>query len=602
MMSLVIAALALASAAAALRQIRSDPRWTGRLVARQLLAIGAHVGFTVLASLAIARAANGLGGAWPLALVGALLLWIAASTWFLARRLAPSRRRPRESPENRAREPKLSASIVVLTAAGVLAASAVAAPQAPAGWLTFRDGLVEVSHPRGWQVQRDRESGRLLVQGSRGERLLVWPFFVDGTLDAGTAGRMLAGMAGKLAPQASFRQARSAGPHAVRADGRAGADAAATVLAWTTTPRGTAVQFVFASSPPELRRSSEAAFADILGSVRLTGRPRLTESNSASSGPGIAFVRFQDPSENAFSIDVPRGWHVNGGLTRRASVDVRLQVLVSSPDNQVHLRIGDADLPPFTIPTPMLGSAGFHEGSWYSPGYGVRMQVLRYLGGEQFAQYWVNTRLGASCPGAQIVDVQPLPQTVRAINAIMARNGSGYVSQRVHAGDVAFRCQQGPAPMAGYLFVATILAATPDGAGIWSVDQLQGYLTAVARTDQAQAILAHMMQSLRLNPDWVRMQQNITGKVSGIVTETGHHISKVITDGYWGRQAIRAEGDRRRSNQILGVEDVRDPVTGRELKVESGANYYWIDQRGNVVGTTSDSRPNLDFRELIRLP
>ena len=40
-----------------------------------------------------------------------------------------------------------------------------------------------------------------------------------------------------------------------------------------------------------------------------------------------------------------------------------------------------------------------------------------------------------------------LGEVVQALNAIMARHGSGYVAQQLHAGDVAFRCQQGQMPM-----------------------------------------------------------------------------------------------------------------------------------------------------------
>jgi hypothetical protein len=36
--------------------------------------------------------------------------------------------------------------------------------------------------------------------------------------------------------------------------------------------------------------------------------------------------------------------------------------------------------------------------------------------------------------------------------------------------------------------------------------------------------------------------------------------------------------------------------------VQSGSSYYWIDHRGNIVGTDIHSRPSLDFRELVRLP
>jgi len=43
-------------------------------------------------------------------------------------------------------------------------------------------------------------------------------------------------------------------------------------------------------------------------------------------------------------------------------------------------------------------------------------------------------------------------------------------------------------------------------------------------------------------------------------------------------------------------------VRGRQIKIESGSEYYWIDHRGTIVGTQTDTRPNLDFRALIRLP
>jgi hypothetical protein len=48
--------------------------------------------------------------------------------------------------------------------------------------------------------------------------------------------------------------------------------------------------------------------------------------------------------------------------------------------------------------------------------------------------------------------------------------------------------------------------------------------------------------------------------------------------------------------------DVIDPATSRQIKVESGSNYYWTDQRGTVVCTDTDTRPNLDLRQAVRLP
>jgi hypothetical protein len=373
-------------------------------------------------------------------------------------------------------------------------------------------------------------------------------------------------------------------------------------LVWTPSARGTAVQFLLASAQGDRRREIEESFTRILASVRLTGQPEARGHGDAAPRSGVAFVPFPDPNEGAFTLDVPKGWRVNGGLVRKAPVDTRSAVVASSPDNAIHLRIGDVDLPTFSLPTPQLLQLGFREGSPYSPGYGVNMIVLRYLPGEQFARHWVTTRVAQVCANLQIVSAQPLPQTVQAMNAIMARHGSPVASQRLHAGDTAFRCQQGPTPMVGYLFVATLLTANAAGGGTWNVSQLQGYLSAADRAGQAQAILAHMIGSARLNPEWARMQQNVTAATSHIVADTSAHISKIISGSYWSRQASQDEISRKRSNQILGIEDVRDTMTGREIQVESGSSYYWIDHRGNIVGTNVHNRPSLDFRELIRLP
>src|SRR6185503_15410058 len=111
---------------------------------------------------------------------------------------------------------------------------------------------------------------------------------------------------------------------------------------------------------------------------------------------------------------------------------VRTSVVATSPDSGITIRLGDVDLPPFSVPTPLLAQLGFREGSPYSPGYGINMIVMRYLPGEQFARYYITSRVGQVCSGLQIVSSQALPQTVQAMNAIMARYGSASMSQRLH--------------------------------------------------------------------------------------------------------------------------------------------------------------------------
>jgi hypothetical protein len=40
----------------------------------------------------------------------------------------------------------------------------------------------------------------------------------------------------------------------------------------------------------------------------------------------------------------------------------------------------------------------------------------------------------------------------------------------------------------------------------------------------------------------------------------------------------------------------------RQRARESGSHYHWIDQRGVIVGTETDTRPTIDIRALVRRP
>ena len=69
------------------------------------------------------------------------------------------------------------------------------------------------------------------------------------------------------------------------------------------------------------------------------------------------------------------------------------------------------------------------------------------------------------------------------------------------------------------------------------------------------------------------------------------------------------ENQQRRTEHALaedakarrGIEQVRDPLTGRTDEVSSGSNYYWIDAQGRIVGTQTDTTPNIDFRRVFIL-
>ncbi|MEK7407191.1 MAG: hypothetical protein AAB225_19120 [Acidobacteriota bacterium] len=480
---------------------------------------------------------------------------------------------------------------------GVLMAACLAG-QVRSQWPVHKDPAgFTVQLPPGWKAGADPKSGRIDLNGPAREQVTIWPVFIPGTVEARPAAAVLRKLAGSLVAGATWGTPAPAGPAAIRMAGRAGDRAAVAALTWMASPKGTAAYVYVLAAPAAAYRQAEETFARILTGFRVTGAPSQGQAST------LSYVRWQDPRESAFSLEFPSGWTASGGLFRFASVDIRGAWEAVSPDGEIRIAGGDAELPTFTEPTQMLMMGGFQEGSWYSPGYGVRMMVRRHVPGAAFAREYALGRAARGCAGVAITENRELPEAVAALNAVYARHGGLGVATELSAGEAAFTCRKAGRPMRGYSFAGilrTQMAGMPGG--IWKAEYLAGYLAPEAKAPLAQSALEHAVQSIQINPQWAAGQQNLTANTSRIVSQTHAEISRIIDSSYWNRQAVMDELSRRRSNVILGVEDAIDPATGRQIKVESGANYYWIDHRGMIAGTETHTLPNLDFRELIRLP
>jgi hypothetical protein len=94
----------------------------------------------------------------------------------------------------------------------------------------------------------------------------------------------------------------------------------------------------------------------------------------------------------------------------------------------------------------------------------------------------------------------------------------------------------------------------------------------------------------------------VTMEVSQIAAQTQEHISDSIMSSYWNKVNSNQETMRKVENAILGTADVVDPATGDQKRIENSSNYCWIENRGVIAGTNTDSVPGLDFRRLTQLP
>jgi hypothetical protein len=430
---------------------------------------------------------------------------------------------------------------------------------APEGWVQHRDPLgFVVSHPSGWTVETTEEGSILVRSADKSALVLIQPFYLREAVTAKQYVGKVPTLIASLFPQASIErsQQRLKQPDEVIATmtyQAQGGPGQANILCSIGDRSG----MLFAiAAPKEQFEEMKESLVSMLKTFSFTEPSEPVPGVGAT--PNIEYVKWQDPKENAFSLEVPRGWEVSGGMFRFASVDTRTAVEVLSPDGQIRITAGDAEIPTFVLPDQLLQSTGFPEGSWYSPGYGVTMMVMHYLSGVEFAEEYVKTKVAKGCSELTFEEKRDRPDVAEAINNIHAQYNLGTMSITLNTGEVAFTCQKDSEAMRGYYFAGTQLTTGygAEGSGLWNVQFLFGYLAAAPKADLAQAVLSQMITSFRPNPEWVRRQQNLTAETSEIVARTHAEISEMIDQAYWNRQRTQDEQLREWSNTILGQTDL----------------------------------------------
>lgn len=342
----------------------------------------------------------------------------------------------------------------------------------------------------------------------------------------------------------------------------------------------------------------------LLAAFSLTGVTACSKAGASVSGaPGalgqparaaVQWVRYNDPSENAFSLEAPAGWTVTGGSRRMSAVEVRTGVTIKSPDGRIEIFYGDNDVPIFTTPNAMLEMGGFHEGSVYSPGYGQNLVVARYTPGEGFASEWGQGRVSRGCSGVTAADARALPKTSQDIDMAYANGG---VRTSVRAGEARFTCNGGQS--VGYVFAATELVQA-QGHAIWDVKALAGFTAPAGREQEASDLLAHIAASYQVNPEWVAQQQGLTANVSHIVADTQAAVSRSIHDSFASQQASHDRTARAVDQGIRGTETFNDPVEG-PVELENKP-HQWRMLDGSHQGTDSGQPPAPGATEIPRRP
>jgi hypothetical protein len=344
--------------------------------------------------------------------------------------------------------------------------------------------------------------------------------------------------------------------------------------------------------------ASRGALLSILRSFSFRGEraegpgPQASPQAAPQAAAALSWRKFQDPAEQAFTVDVPSNWKVDGGLVRKSTVDVNTFIRVISPEGVVVV-LGDSNLQRYVIPTQTLEWTGLREGSQYSPFPGNVMIVSRYLPGAAYAQMHA-ARVAQAYGLADFRMGQPRARTDVDQNIPS-------IGTQIRGGEVDFTALSNQRPTEGYVMAATsVMTMQGVEGGIWNVQILITYLAPRGMSATARAVVSRMMATIQLNPQWVRQQRQMTEQTYRAVRETNEYISKLFRETFEERQRIQDRQNREFGDVIRGVVRLRDPESGEVLEGRAGNNYYWrVRHTDTLIGSDlPDPPPNVDVTEL----
>jgi len=307
---------------------------------------------------------------------------------------------------------------------------------------------------------------------------------------------------------------------------------------------------------------------------------------TAAPQSGVTWTSFQDPNEQAFTVEVPKGWTIKGGLFRVGYSDARYMVDMISPDGKTEVRLGDMAIPPYALPTPT-----HPPGDRVDLGAQAQLTSAKYHTGQEFATAYAQTHFIRVCQ-----KLDPQPSDANAPVKDYAAQPQGV--ERSTTGQATYTCG-GP----GGQRIAYAYARTNLNSNIWNVSMLASFLAPTEAAPQARNILLHCTQTFHLNPQWIQKQQQ--EDAYGLEYQKARQQQRMAALGQQVQQFERQmqatrdqvssfeRGQERQAAQVnsfdqalRGVTPTVDPY-GNEREVWTGpyAN-YWRNGNGSVVNST----------------
>ena len=279
--------------------------------------------------------------------------------------------------------------------------------------------------------------------------------------------------------------------------------------------------------------------------------PSAAQMAPAQGLSHVSWTTFTDPYEKAFTIDVPRGWKVAGGVYRKIPPWGNLVLRVLSPDRRTLIAVGDPDSVPYAAP----------------------------IAAQDYLRRFTESAIGPACTGLKIVEIHELQDVEQ-----YAMSHSIGTYNQWSAAQASFTCNgERQVGMAGEA-IAVMQYMTTLRSGHAQV--LAAFVTTSGQEEVADQLLNHMIQSSRQNPAWSARQQQ-------------------TAEGLRQSAMARWRGEQRQFGQmddaITNTAHFAAP-DGRRYDLDARPRYQWRIPDGRTVGTDTPTPPSPGAELLTRQP
>jgi hypothetical protein len=339
-----------------------------------------------------------------------------------------------------------------------------------------------------------------------------------------------------------------------------------------------------------------AAFPLACAGCNAAGNPAVSSATQPKTADNISWVTYTDSAEGAFSMEVPVGWQVDGGMYRFGYFDVRWMMDIRSLDGKLIIRIGDPNVPPYVLPGPHSGPAGRPA---IKPQM-YQMMVDNYREAKPYAETYAKHRFANVCSFLTPRDTEWTPAMPPAW-----QNEAG---ARATEASIAYDCATSDGPRIVNVYARNTLHGND---GLWQVDPIISIIATPDGVHLAQAMTQRMINSWQVTPQWKQYQQQMTKMgLAQIRTQFTQFLQQMQVYHQQRQAAMNQQVAHYESQQhaqaqqasgwgeiLTGLTDVVDPNTGTKFQVFSGpkANYY---TNGLGVTVNSNLNPGSGFHQV----